>query len=138
MEFATLRAELACNAESVKRLLAGIPQAETQRKPAPDSWSMLEVVIGWVAERNYNQQDFAGMIEKWVEERRKSLAWLDSLSAPDWEAPTTTPFGSMKAGDMFVSWVTHDILHMRQLVELRHTHVLELSAPYAGAYAGDW
>jgi hypothetical protein len=39
---------------------------------------------------------------------------------------------------MLVSWVTHDILHMRQLVELRYARALTLSAPYDDAYAGGW
>jgi hypothetical protein len=170
MEFKILRAELAHNAETIQKLLAGVTQEQARRKPAPDSWSMLEVTchlydeeredfrrrvdillhrpeekwppinpVGWVTERNYNEQDFAGMLEKWATERRKSLDWLDALSAPDWNTKHPTPSGlEMSAGDMFASWVTHDILHLRQLVELRHTRVLEISAPYDVRYAGEW
>ena len=94
--------------------------------------------VGWVTERKYIEQDFDAMLGKWVAERTKSLAWLDSLANPDWSALTTSPFGSMRAGDMLAAWVRHDILHMRQLVELKHMRVLELSNPYDGAYAGDW
>ncbi len=95
--------------------------------------------VGWVTERNYNQQDFSAMVAKWSAEREKSLAWLDDLSSPDWDSKFPTPFGSeMSAGDMFAAWVAHDLLHMRQLVELRHEHVVVITAPYDLRYAGEW
>ncbi len=44
----------------------------------------------------------------------------------------------MQAGDMFAAWVTHDLLHMRQLVAL-HRSLTELRVePFALDYAGDW
>jgi hypothetical protein len=92
----------------------------------------------WITERRYNEQDLGEMLGKFLEEREKSLAWLRTLEGANWEAPYTTPWRVMKAGDMFVSWVTHDILHMRQLVELRYARVLTLSAPYDVDYAGGW
>ena len=44
----------------------------------------------------------------------------------------------LKAGDMLSSWVAHDHLHTRQLVELRRQRVLQLAQPYDVHYAGDW
>ena len=44
----------------------------------------------------------------------------------------------MTSGDMFTSWVAHDTLHMRQLVELRHALIVSLSEPHSTDYAGDW
>lgn len=44
MEFATLYRELENSTEIIRALLAGISQEETQLKPAPGSWSILEVV----------------------------------------------------------------------------------------------
>jgi len=103
-----------------------------------DPWPPINPV-GWVIERNYNRQDFPVMIAKWVAERQQSLAWLDGLVAPDWDRKSVTPFGfEMAAGDMLASWVTHDTLHMRQIVELTHARVLNLTQPYDIRYAGDW
>ena len=92
----------------------------------------------WVTERRYNEQDLGDMLGKFLAERAKSLAWLRSLNGANWEAAYTTPWRTMKAGDMLASWVAHDLLHLRQLVELRYARVLALSAPYDVAYAGDW
>jgi len=44
----------------------------------------------------------------------------------------------MKAGDMLASWVAHDGLHIRQLVELRRARTETLANPYFIGYAGDW
>jgi hypothetical protein len=93
---------------------------------------------GWVTERKYNEQDFRSAKEKFFDERRKSLEWLKELSDRDWDITYTSPFGSKSAGEIFVSWIAHDNLHIRQLVELRRHRIENISKPYAIAYAGDW
>ena len=92
----------------------------------------------WVTERAYNARDFAQMLDQWRAERARSLDWLAGLAAPDWEREVTSPFGSMRAGDMLAAWVAHDNLHQRQLVELRRARLVKLAAPYDVQYAGDW
>jgi len=93
---------------------------------------------GWVTGRKYNERDLVDELSKFVAERRNSLTWLKGLSTPNWEAEYTTPFGVMKAGDMLTSWVAHDNLHIRQLVELKHARVLHIAEPYDVRYAGEW
>src|SRR5205085_11344587 len=98
---------------------------------------------GWVTERAYNERDLAQMLDQWLTERARSLEWLDGLVAagaaePDWERELTSPFGSMRPGDMLASWVAHDNLHQRQLVELRRARLVSLAQPYDVQYAGDW
>jgi hypothetical protein len=44
----------------------------------------------------------------------------------------------MKAGDLLGSWVAHDNLHMRQLVELRRVRLQNITGPYDMSYAGEW
>jgi hypothetical protein len=44
----------------------------------------------------------------------------------------------MSAGDLLASWVAHDVLHMRQLVELQRAYVVHLAEPYNTEYAGPW
>jgi hypothetical protein len=93
---------------------------------------------GWVLEKRYNERELSESLKNFLTEREASLAWLRSLTTPNWEQRVPTPWGSISAGDMFTAWVTHDTLHLRQLVELHHAHVVRLGAPYDGQYAGEW
>jgi uncharacterized damage-inducible protein DinB len=93
---------------------------------------------GWVTERRYNEQDFAESRAKFFEERKKSLEWLKGLFSANWDTTYTSQFGSMMAGDMFASWVAHDNLHIRQLVELRRNHIERITKLYNIEYAGEW
>jgi hypothetical protein len=102
-------------------------------KPWPDINTQ-----AWVSERGYNQRDLIESIHNFSTERNNSLAWLKSLVSPHWEAACTTTFGTILAGDMFTAWVGHDLLHMRQMVELHHAYLLNLAAPFSLAYAGKW
>ncbi|MBN1311917.1 MAG: DinB family protein [Anaerolineae bacterium] len=93
---------------------------------------------GWVTERQYNTRDLAKSLACYLEEREKSLKWLADLKGADWSADYETPWGKLRAGDMLASWVAHDILHMRQLVELKWAGTLKDMAPYEVEYAGEW
>ena len=93
---------------------------------------------GWITARRDNERDLPVMLERFLSERRQSLEWLRSLTSPHWEAEYPTRFGAMKAGDMLSSWVAHDHLHARQLVDLRRQRVLRLTQPYDVRYAGEW
>lgn len=93
---------------------------------------------GWVIERQYNEEDFVAMQEKFFSERTRSLEWLQGLSGANWETSHTSQFGTMSAGDMFASWVAHDNLHIRQLVELRRLKIENLTRPCNIEYAGGW
>ena len=102
-----------------------------------DEWHVIDPQ-NWVTERNYNGQNFTEMQEKFFAERQKSLSWLEELAATDWDTLYTSPFGSMRAGDMLAAWVAHDNLHLRQLVELRRMRIEKITGPYEIEYAGDW
>jgi hypothetical protein len=93
---------------------------------------------GWVTARQYNNRELAEALDGFVAERARSLTWLTSLSAPNWEAGYAAPFGPIKAGDMLASWVAHDHLHTRQLVELKRARIVSLAQPYGVRYAGEW
>lgn len=92
----------------------------------------------WVSERKYNEQNFDEMREKFFRERMNSLDWLKGLAKANWETKYTSEYGSMTAGEMFASWIAHDNLHIRQLVELRRARIEAITQPYAIVYAGDW
>lgn len=93
---------------------------------------------GWVAERAYNQGNLYESLNRYVNLRNEWLVWLDELEDPDWDAVYEAPFGTITAGDMFTSWVTHDLLHLRQIVELHHFYLEEQAKPYQMDYAGEW
>ena len=102
---------------------------EPRQKIAPEAW---------VTERGYNKRDLGKSLQDFAAAREASLAWLQSLSSPDWEASYPAPWGSIKAGDIFAAWVAHDLLHMRQLVELHWAYTTGLVEPYSTEYAGSW
>jgi len=108
----------------------------TLHKP-DETWPGIDPA-GWVTEHNYNEQDLAASLQAFQEEREASLAWLKRLEAPDWEASHEAPWGTMRAGDLLASWVAHDLLHMRQLVELYWAYNEQKVLPYSTRYAGEW
>jgi hypothetical protein len=93
---------------------------------------------GWVTERGYNEHDLASALADFRAERARSIAWLESLAVPDWDSSYSTRFGPLCAGDLLASWVAHDLLHLRQLVELHWAWTNRAVAPYETRYAGEW
>ncbi|MBN2413982.1 DinB family protein [candidate division KSB1 bacterium] len=155
------------NAKIFDEILSVIPEAQARWKPAPDKWSMLEVVNhlydeerddfrkrldltlhqpetewppidppGWVMSHKYMEQNFNESVIHFLAERTASISWLRSLKSPGWEHVHNHPkFGPIKAGDLLVSWLTHDYLHIRQLVNLNVLFMQELAQPYSTRYA---
>ena len=102
-----------------------------------EAWARIDPA-GWVSERRYNERDLGEALQGFLIERERSIAWLAGLSAPDWSREYRAPFGPITAGDLLASWAAHDLLHTRQLLELRHARLLALAAPHRTRYAGDW
>ena len=169
MRFDVLYRELSHGVDVVRALVSGVSQEEARMKPAPDAWSILEVVghlddeerddfrtrldivlhwpntrwpaidpTGWVVARRYNERDLTATLESLIAERNRSLAWLEGLTSPKWDASYHASFGTITAGDLLASWVAHDNLHTRQLVELKRHRIVRITEPYAIRYAGDW
>jgi hypothetical protein len=169
MRLDTVRDQLARGGEIVAALVAGVSASEARVRPAPDAWSILEVLAhlrdeeqedfrprldvvlhrpeatwtridpaAWVVERRYNEGDLAETLLAFRAAREQSLAWLGGLAAPDWSREYRAPFGAITAGDLLASWAAHDLLHARQLLELRRARLLTEAAPHRTQYAGDW
>ena len=102
-----------------------------------DPWPRIDPQ-GWVTERRYNDRELAQSLSNFLDARKESLAWLEGLTSPNWEAAFQVPWGQITAGDMLASWAAHDLLHLRQLVELQRAYVVRLAAPYKVDYAGPW
>ena len=92
----------------------------------------------WVSERRYNQRDLQRSVRNFLRAREESLVWLKGLDSPDWEAVYDAPFGKITAGDILASWEAHDLLQMRQLVELHMAYTIRQVAPFRVEYAGLW
>lgn len=102
----------------------------------PDQpWSRIDPE-GWVTERQYNLRDFDESLKNFLREREESLAWLKKLQSPDWQSMYDAPFGRITAGDMLASWVAHDLLHARQLIELQYADIVRFVHPHEVGYAG--
>lgn len=102
-----------------------------------DEWRLIAPQT-WVKLRKYNERNFKAMRAKFFRERKKSLVWLKGLENANWKTRYKSKFGSMSAGDMFASWVAHDNLHIRQLVELRRARIEKIVKPHHIRYAGEW
>lgn len=95
--------------------------------------------MGWVTARAYNERELGPSLQNFLAERAASLAWLHSLGQPDWNASAPAPWGgNITAGDMFSAWAAHDLLHLRQLVELQRSYLVAAAKPYSVEYAGEW
>ncbi len=90
---------------------------------------------------------FHQALEDFLTERAVSIAWLKELQSgalpPNWDISVEARFGPeemlvMRAGDVLVSWVEHDFLHLRQMNEVLHAWNVQQAAPYSTRYAGGW
>ncbi|MGD2178470.1 MAG: DinB family protein, partial [Anaerolineae bacterium] len=92
----------------------------------------------WVTERGYNQRGLDQSLESFLAAREESVTWLKGLASPDWTAVYEAPFGRISSGDVMAAWVAHDLLHLRQLIELRWAYLVVQVEPYRVRYAGAW
>jgi hypothetical protein len=101
------------------------------------SWPRIDPE-GWVLERSYGRRDPERELAAFLSERAASLEWLRGLASPDWEAVYSAPWGPIRAGDLLAAWAMHDVLHLRQIVELLRDLVDGYSGDYSARYAGPW
>mgnify|MGYP001116775273 CR=1 FL=1 len=92
----------------------------------------------WVVDKKYNQRSLDKTLVDFKSQRKKSISWLIGLDHPDWDKKVRLPWGDLSAGDMLASWLAHDLLHIRQLTELRYHLTLSHNLPYRVEYAGKW
>jgi hypothetical protein len=109
---------------------------QTLSDPQPQ-WHAIDPE-GWVSDRHYQTKSWEDQVSEFKAERRKTLRWLSSQKSKDWIIQIEAPFGRISAGDLLAAWVMHDNLHIRQLIELRHTLIQMKSAPFITRYAGEW
>jgi hypothetical protein len=163
-----LRRELRANADRIAALVGNVTSDQSRWRPSADVWSIREVVAHLHDEERQdfrvflpgllalerplppdlaepsdrptgNDRELEASLTGFLDERARSIAWLETLGEPDWDATGELPWGAtIRAGDMLASWAVHDVLHIRQLVELLHAHVVREAAPFDPAHAGEW
>jgi len=94
---------------------------------------------GWAVQRRYNEGRLAESLTRFMDERAQSIAWLESLEAPDWSLAYVHPkWGPFAAGDLLTAWVAHDHIHVRQLNRLQREYLVGVTSGFSPRYAGSW
>ena len=89
----------------------------------------------WVEEREYRNQSLRELLRLFQDERHRSIAWLRSLDDPDWYLEKEHPAGSLRAGDLLLSWVAHDLAHLRQMALWHMSQNADGFEPFQDDYA---
>ena len=92
---------------------------------------------GWVLQRRYNQKSLKESLHNFFGERANSLAWLQALETPDWQATHRHPqMGDMSAELLLANWLAHDLFHIRQINDLHFARLTRQVTPLSLAYSG--
>lgn len=90
----------------------------------------------WVVERDYNSRNIQDSLNRFMDERDKSINWLKTIQNPNWDNEYEFPnIGVIKAGDLLASWLAHDYLHVAQISRIKAGYVGVLSKGYSTKYA---
>lgn len=94
--------------------------------------------VGWVVSKNYSGWDYDDTLRQFLEERDRSVQYLEALQDPDWQQTHHHPrLGVLRAIDFLNNWLAHDLLHFRQVNRYRYEWLRTQGGSDLG-YAGDW
>ncbi|MCB9883205.1 MAG: DinB family protein [Planctomycetes bacterium] len=92
-----------------------------------------------VVDGAYHERALGELLAAFVEERGRSLAWLDDLRDPDWNLTYQhRTLGPIQAGDLLLSWASHDLLHVKQITRRVFESLADAAKSYSSSYAGSW
>ena len=92
----------------------------------------------WPISRNYIGQDYELKVTEFLDERTKSIEWLESLTDPQWgNAFQHHKLGPMSAEYFLANWLAHDYIHIRQLNRLAFEY-LHYQSGVELSYAGNF
>ncbi len=92
----------------------------------------------WVVEHDYIKQDFNQKVTEFLEERSKSIEWLNSLQNSQWNNVYLHPqLGEMSAFTFLSNWLVHDFIHIRQIMKVKFDY-LQHHSDESLNYAGNW
>jgi hypothetical protein len=76
---------------------------------------------GWVESRYYSEQEYTSVCLGFLEERKRSIEWLEMNLDQDWNAFYDHPkFGPMSARFLLDNWLAHDYQHFNQWNRMRY------------------
>ena len=94
---------------------------------------------GYVVARDHQNAPVAELLQTWQAERRASVEALHALGEVNWDQSYAHPqLGPLRAGDLLLSWVNHDHLHLRQVAQRLYQLANRDGAPFRCDYAGPW
>ena len=104
-----------------------------------DKWTPI-LPTKWVLDRNYIADDLHKALDGYLSERSNNIDWLKSVSAADWDVKyTQEPLEGLSAGNLLAAWTVHDLLHIRQINELKYKFGADKAlADQSLIYAGEW
>ncbi len=101
-------------------------------------WASIDPVK-WVTEREYDKREMKTSLNNFLAEREKSVAWLKSLTSPNWKAAYKHPkLGEISAEKLLANWLAHDYLHIRQITFLQYSYLSQKASSISLDYAGNW
>ena len=81
---------------------------------------------GWVTSRYYDEQEYGSVCAGFLEERFRSVEWLEMNQDQDWNVFYDHPkFGPMSANFLLNNWLAHDFLHINQWNRMRYKMLAE-------------
>lgn len=102
------------------------------------AWPLIDPP-SWITERHYAEHDPIKSLQRFLQEREHSIAWLKHLDAPDWTLAYEHPvIGTMTAYDVLTSWLAHDLIHIRQMLRLQYGWLKHSNPDARTDYAGNW
>ena len=94
--------------------------------------------VGWVLEKNYAGWNYQDTLEKFMQERLQSVAYLQNLKNINGQSVHQHPqLGAMSAENFLFNWLAHDYLHIRQINRYYYLFFKEQSEMDL-SYAGNW
>jgi len=159
---------LAASGAAICSLVRGADRELGRWRPEPERWSMVEVLChlydaecadfwprfelilcdgpftpidpeGWARDRRYREQNLGKVVDAFRQLRAERVSKLRKMGDVELTTSRRTPTGgTLSAGGVLAAWVDHDLLHLRQLLNILHAHTVQRSAPFDVGYAGTW
>lgn len=115
------------------------PRLEKTLRDAGEAWTPLAAPEMRLDETDAANNPPAEYLENFLVERKKSIAWLETIENPAWEnSHRHNEQLTLAAGDLLASWLAHDYLHIKQIVRLQYDYVSFIAGNYKTDYAGSW
>jgi hypothetical protein len=90
-----------------------------------------------------SQYEWDNQTKHWIRPKidkallKKLTDWPEVITST-WLKTYLTQIGAMSAEMLLANWVTHDYLHMRQILSLKYGYLAQQVMPISLEYAGTW